>query len=181
MKLNEVREVSDQQVNYKMLKNFDELCQLFYDSNAENNYHLKVKENGKTVVDIENGVDKLQPKEDHCDSAKSNRNADSCDEKIVETFAFSEDTPEPASSEEVTSNDMKWITPDVLAISDDVFVATNKIKHLPLDDNGTEICFTHSTGNGWIPGITNKQLVNILLYRFRNNPEKYKIVRQLLF
>ena len=50
----------------------------------------------------------------------------------------------------------------------------------PLADFQTEITFAHVTEHGWVPGITNKQLLAILCERFKKNPKKVEILRALM-
>lgn len=140
---------------------------------------IKITENGKPVIDIEDGVDKLaKVKKPY---VKPEIKAET-KPKTVNTPVFKNTEPEQAPHNEVVhaeNGEPLWITNDVLMLNDNSFVAINKVKDLPLDDNQTEITFTHKTDNGWVSGITDEQLLSILLYRFRNDSAKFNTIKRL--
>ena len=60
------------------------------------------------------------------------------------------------------------------------FIVINKVDGHPLATSQTEITFSHVTENGWVPGITNKQLLAILCERFKEEPKKVEILKALM-
>ena len=60
------------------------------------------------------------------------------------------------------------------------FIIVNEVDGRSLADSQTEIVFAHNTEDGWIPGITDKQLLAILCERFKRNPKKVEILRALM-
>ena len=60
------------------------------------------------------------------------------------------------------------------------FIIINKVNGYPLATSQTEITFSHVTENGWVPGITNNQLLAILCERFKAEPKKVEILKALM-
>ena len=79
----------------------------------------------------------------------------------------------------VTYNNM-WLNKNLLKVDSNEFIIVNEVDGRPLANSQTEIIFAHATENGWIPGITNKQLLAILCERFKKDPKKVEILRALM-
>lgn len=140
---------------------------------------IKVVHNGKPVIDIENGVDKLAPKKEkskkepyvppvvntHC----------TCDSQSCVNDSQSCTCPEA----KVTYNNI-WLNKDLLMVNPNTFIVVHEVNGHPLATSQTEITFSHVTGNGWVPGITNNQLLTILCERFKEEPKKVEILKALM-
>ena len=132
---------------------------------------IKVSHNGKPIIDIENGVDKLAQKKE--ESKKG-----SYVPPVV-------DTPCTCGSQSCTYPEAKvtydtWLNKDLFMATPDNFIVINKVDGHPLATSQTEITFSHVTENGWVPGITNKQLLAILCERFKEEPKKVEILKALM-
>lgn len=101
-----------------------------------NNCTIKIVENGKTLVDIENGVNKLAPEK------PKDRDAELPFDVIVH-------------------NNMYHI-PEVKR--ENCESGVYHLRMLTADESG----------------ISNKQLITVLMDRFRNNPDKVALLKQLL-
>ena len=72
------------------------------------------------------------------------------------------------------------LTDDIYVVNDNEFLLANTIKDILTADN-TELVFTYKTEDGrFIPGITEEQLLLVLLYRNRDNKERYEQIKKLL-
>ena len=132
---------------------------------------IKVSHNGKPIIDIENGVDKLAQKKE--ESKKG-----SYVPPVV-------DTPCTCGSQSCTYPEAKvtydtWLNKDLFMATPNNFIIINKVNGYPLATSQTEITFSHITENGWVPGITNKQLLAILCERFKEEPKKVEILKALM-
>ena len=144
---------------------------------------IKVSHNGKPIIDIENGVDKLAPKDESKKVHKKEPNAPtttsgSCSSSTVSgpctcgTQCVCSDPP-------VSYNNV-WLNRGLLKVSPNEFIIVNEVDGRSLADSQTEITFAHNTEDGWIPGITDRQLLAILCERFKRNPKKVEILRALM-
>ena len=184
---------------------FSELCGLLgvsykdlEDFLKEEGVTVQVKENGKPVVDIENGVNKLKKQEDkYCTNttkAEDKKWTSTCSQNTVKE-PVKESIKEPVKTVETpvfNSVDLKSTT------SADYPTSVELAKGVTLYDGGyfgLQTCvgdkflitdpvflnFAKETKDGWCPGITEDQLLAVLLYRFKNNPKKYELVKKLLW
>ena len=140
---------------------------------------IKVSHNGKPIVDIENGVDKLAPKNESekvCEQVYK-KESDTPPTKETPCTCGTQSCTCPDST--VTYNNT-WLNKNLLKVSPNEFIVVNEVDGRPLADFQTEITFAHVTENGWVPGITNEQLLAILCERFKKNPKKVEILRALM-
>ena len=144
---------------------------------------IKVSHNGKPIIDIENGVDKLAPKDESKKVHKKEPNtptttSGSCQSSTV-SGPCTCGTQHVCSDPPVSYNNV-WLNRGLLKVSPNEFIIVNEVDGRPLADSQTEIVFAHNTEEGWIPGITDKQLLAILCERFKRNPKKVEILRALM-
>lgn len=140
---------------------------------------IKVSHNGKPIIDIENGIDKLAAKDESkkvCEKTyKKESNVSSTADISCTGGTQSYTCPDST----VTYNNM-WLNKNLLKVDSNEFIIVNEVDGRPLANSQTEIIFAHATENGWIPGITNKQLLAILCERFKKDPKKVEILRALM-
>ena len=140
---------------------------------------IKVSHNGKPIIDIENGVDKLAPKngsKEVCEkmsNKESNVSATTDKSYICKTQSYT--CPETT----VTYNNT-WLNKNLLMVNPEEFIIVDEVAGYPLSDSQTEITFSHKTPNGWVPGITDNQLLAILCERFKKDPKKVTILKALM-
>ena len=200
-----------------LLRDFGSLFDLQEKDYADllKNTTIKIKENGKTLVDIENGIDKLNEslKETNSDKPKkkssvwdkwtstySEPKLKNCDyeqnrnstveptalakepkktyeaPKTVVTPAFESTNPK---TENVTTKPY-WLRDDVLSVNLQTYALFVNVGDKLVDCDPITLRFTHKTNDDrWAPGITENQLVSILYERFKDDPEKRKIVAKL--
>ena len=153
--------------------NDDELKEVF------KNGTLKASYNGKPVIDIEDGVDKLATKDE---SKKACEKTHKKESNVSSTI----DTPYTCNTQSCTCTDSTvtynnvWLNKSLLKVSPNEFIVIDEVAGHPLADSQTEITFSHVTENGWVPGITNKQLLAILCERFKKEPKKVEILKALM-
>ena len=135
---------------------------------------IKVSHNGKPIIDIENGVDKLAQKD--------------VSKKIIKKKSDTlpkEEAPCTCGSQSCTYPEAKvtydtWLNKDLLMVNPNTFIVVHEVNGHPLATSQTEITFSHVTENGWVPGITNNQLLTILCERFKEEPKKVEILKALM-
>jgi hypothetical protein len=88
-----------------------------------------------------------------------------CKEDIVET----ETDPEGME-----------LTDDVYMVNENYFLLANKVNGINITDN-TDLVFGHVNGERYVPGITEEQILTVLLYKNRNDKRRYDLIKQLLF
>ena len=152
--------------------NDDELKEVF------KNGTLKASYNGKPVIDVENGVDKLATKDE---SKKVCKKVHKKESNVSSTI----DTPCTYDSQSCTCPKAKvtydtWLNKDLLMVNPNTFIVVHEVNGHPIATSQTEITFSHVTENGWVPGITNKQLLAILCERFKEEPKKVEILKALM-
>ena len=152
--------------------NDDELKEVF------KNGTLKASYNGKPVIDVENGVDKLATKDE---PKKVCNKAPKKESNVSSTI----DTPCTCGSQSCTYPEAKvtydtWLNKDLLMVNPNTFIVVHEVNGHSLATSQTEITFSHITENGWVPGITNKQLLAILCERFKKEPKKVEILKALM-
>lgn len=153
--------------------NNDDLKKIF------SNGSIKFSHNGKPIIDIENGVDKLAPKnDDKKDSAhtepKEVASSAPCDNKTCSCTYTSYKYPEWTIPSNI------WLNNNLLMVNPDEFIIADEVAGYPLFDSQTEITFSHRTPDGWVPGITNNQLLAILCERFKKDPKKVETLKALM-
>ena len=140
---------------------------------------VKASCNGKPIIDIENGVDKLAAKDE---SKKVCEKIHKKESNVSSTI----DTPPCAyNSQSCTCPDTTvmydtWLNKDLFMATPDAFIVNNEVDGHSLATSQTEITFSHVTKNGWVPGITNKQLLANLCERFKKEPKKVEILKALM-
>lgn len=144
---------------------------------------IKVSHNGKPIIDIENGVDKLAPKDESKKVNKKESNAPtttsgSCSSSTV-SGPCTCGTQYVCSDPPVSYNNV-WLNRGLLKVSPNEFIIVNEVDGRSLADSQTEITFAHNTEDGWIPGITDRQLLAILCERFKEEPKKVEILKALM-
>ena len=132
---------------------------------------IKVSHNGKPIIDIENGVDKLAPKEEP--------KKEPYVPPVVETPCTCKTQSCPCPESTVTCKET-WLNNDLLMINPEECIMIDKVAGYPLADSQTEITFSHKTSDGWVPGITNNQLLTILCERFKKDPKKVTVLKALM-
>ena len=138
---------------------------------------IKVSHNGKPVIDIENGVDKLAPKKE--ESKKEESKKKPYVPPAVETPCTCKNQSCTCPEATVTYNDT-WLNSRLLMVNPEEFIIMDEVAGYPLADSQTEITFSHKTPDGWVPGITNNQLLAILCERFKKDPRKVTILKALM-
>lgn len=133
---------------------------------------IKVVRNGEPVVDIENGVDKLTPK-------KEEPKKEPYVPPVVEMPCTCKTQSCTCPETTVTYNDT-WLNKGLLMVNPDEFIVIDEVAGHLLADSQTEITFAHVTDGGWMPGITNNQLLAILCERFKKEPKKVEILKVLM-
>ena len=140
---------------------------------------FKVSHNGKPIIDIENGVDKLASKngsKEVCEKMSNKEsNVSATTDKPYTCKAQSYTCPETT----VTDNNT-WLNKSLLMVNPEEFIIVDEVAGYPLSDSQTEITFSHKTPNGWVPGITDNQLLTILCERFKKDPKKVTILKALM-
>ena len=167
--------------------NNDDLKKIF------SNGSIKFSHNGKPIIDIENGVDKLAPKNDdkkdseHTEPKKNYAytvrkkepkevaSSAPCDNKTCSCTDTSYKYPEWTTSNNIWLNNN-----NILIVNPDEFIIADEVAGYPIFDSQTEITFSHKTPNGWVPGITDNQLLAILCERFKKDPKKVTILKALM-
>lgn len=181
-----------------LLRDFGSLFDLQEKDYADllKNTTIKVKENGKTLVDIENGVDKLNGKQKETTSAKlkncdyeQSRTSTTSSEAFCKTPKKSYEEPKTVVTSAFRSTDPKtddissrpcWLRDDVLGINQQTYALFKNVGDMLVDCDPITLRFTHETSEGrWAPGITENQLVAVLYERFKDDPEKRKAAAKL--
>lgn len=94
-----------------------------------------------------------------------------------------EDTPKCPKKEAVAQPCEKpsniELSKDVFMVDENSYLLCNKVNGTNISEN-TEIIFDHVDEDVVVPGITEDQLLCILLYRNRNKGERYNLIKQLL-
>jgi hypothetical protein len=71
------------------------------------------------------------------------------------------------------------LSKDVFMVDKDSYLLRNKVNGTSIAEN-TEVIFDHSSEDIVVPGITESQLLYVLLYRNKDNKKRYELVKQLL-
>jgi len=72
------------------------------------------------------------------------------------------------------------LTDDVYMVNENYFLLANKVNGINITDN-TDLVFGHVNGERYVPGITEEQILTVLLYKNRNDKRRYDLIKQLLF
>ena len=140
---------------------------------------IKVSHNGKPVIDVENGVDKLATKDESKKVCEKTHKKESNVSSTIDTPCTCNTQSCTCTDSTVTYNNV-WLNKSLLKVSPNEFIVIDEVAGHPLADSQTEITFSHVTENGWVPGITNKQLLAILCERFKKEPKKVEILKALM-
>jgi len=185
-----VLEVQIKNKNSMDKKTISQLAQLIMDARekCDSNSTLKINFNGTPLVNIENGVDMLES-----DSSKPTEPSVACETPLdfdstvstsdpaVTGFTYTE--PEPSEPSPIQDDE-----DDVVRICDGVVKDPfNELYYLDQFAGTTkllvpevELRFTEGVENYMAPGITDIQLAFILLYRNRDNKERYDALMQFI-
>lgn len=174
-----------------MMNWIDYLKALGFDSNQLENLIFKYTENGVPVIDVENGVDKLYKKE----SLKKEEKPKS-DEKVRYNVMNNCEGFEPISKElsdypdyDVIVKDPETNTPRVDKSTKYSGITMHSGNNFDLNQyvgnkmigSTTNLVFESYDAQGLpIAGITDKQLVEVLLLRNRKNPDLKETLLDLL-
>lgn len=143
---------------------------------------IKVSHNGKPIIDIENGVDKLALKKEEPKKEEPKKEEFKKKHYVSPTV----ETPCTCTTQNCTCPDSSvtynnvWLNKNLLKLNPNDFIIVNEVDGRSLANSQTEIIFAHKTGNGWTPGITNNQLLTILCERFKEEPKKVEILKALM-
>lgn len=126
-----------------------------------NNSTIKIQRNGTPIVDIENGVDKLKT------VVKENEAENKCSENTC--YKGEVDIKNPSEEE------FPFIANGITMIGN-TYLLTNSVDGTPVMNSTTEITFDEETEDGCYIGVTERQLLDLLRYRFRNIPEYVELI-----
>lgn len=113
----------------------------------------------------ENSSDKKCEEDKKCKVECTEECPGECKESIIETKT------DPEGME---------LTDDVYMINENYFLLANKVNGINITDN-TDLVFGHVNGERYVPGITEEQILTVLLYKNRNDKRRYDLIKQLLF
>ena len=71
------------------------------------------------------------------------------------------------------------LSKDVFMVDEDSYLLSKKVNGTKTSEN-EEIIFDHAENDVVVPGITEEQILCMLLYRNRNNKNRYDLIKQLL-
>lgn len=139
----------------------------------EINMEIKIAKVNSLSELIENFNSLLQETEENqekecekeCTKECSEECPSECEENITETKT------DPEGME---------LTDDVYMVNENYFLLANKVNGINITDN-TDLVFEHVNGERYVPGITEEQILTVLLYRNRNDKRRYDLIKQLLF
>lgn len=156
----------------------DYLKKLGFTENELKGMSFKYTENGVPVIDIENGVDKLEEVDNSIKEAfkasklkSEERPAYDVEEKSSDFKPISEEF-----KEETTSKSYSGIT----MLTPNSFLLNNYAGKTMLGTTTTLNFECLDKNNFTLPGITDKQLAEVLLLRNKNNPDIKETVLDLL-
>lgn len=99
----------------------------------------------------------------------------------------SKEKEEPCTCENKCICENKCNSEEGIAISEDVFAfdhncfeLSHKVEGFKLNE-ATYLEFAHMDEDNYNPGITEKQLLTVLLYRNKDNKKRYELIKKLLF
>ena len=135
----------------------------------ETNMEIKIAKVNSLSELIENFNSLLQEtkenQEKECEKECTKECPSECEESITETKT------DPEGME---------LTDDVYMVNENYFLLANKVNGINITDN-TDLVFGHVNGERYVPGITEEQILTVLLYRNRNDKRRYDLIKQLLF
>lgn len=154
------------------------LKKLGFSESELKNISFKYSENGLTIVDIENGVDKLKEIDNSIKEAFKAHKLKSEERPTYDVEEKSSDF-KPISEEfreETTSKSYSGIT--MLTPND--FLLNNYARKTMLGTTTPLHFECLDKDNFTLPGITDKQLTEVLLLRNKNNPDIKETILDLL-
>lgn len=135
----------------------------------ENNMKIKITKVNSLSELIENFNSLLQEtkenQEKECEKECTEECSSECKESITETK---------------TNPEGMELTDDVYMVNENYFLLANKVNGINITDN-TDLVFGHINGERYVPGITEEQILTVLLYKNRNDKRRYDLIKQLLF
>ena len=135
----------------------------------EINMEIKIAKVNSLSELIENFNSLLQEtkenQEKECEKECTEECPSECKESITETKTDSEGME---------------LTDDVYMVNENYFLLANKVNGINITDN-TDLVFGHVNGERYVPGVTEEQILTVLLYRNRNDKRRYDLIKQLLF
>ena len=139
----------------------------------EINMEIKIAKVNSLSELIENFNSLLQETEENqekeCEKECTKECSEECPSECGESITETKTDPEGME-----------LTDDVYMVNENYFLLANKVNGINITDN-TDLVFGHVNGERYAPGITEEQILTVLLYRNRNDKRRYDLIKQLLF
>lgn len=139
----------------------------------EINMEIKIAKVNSLSELIENFNSLLQETEENqekeCEKECTKECSEECPSECEESITETKTDPEGME-----------LTDDVYMVNENYFLLANKVNGINITDN-TDLVFEHVNGERYVPGITEEQILTVLLYRNRNDKRRYDLIKQLLF
>lgn len=139
----------------------------------EINMEIKIAKVNSLSELIENFNSLLQETEENqekeCEKECTKECSEECPSECEENITETKTDPEGIE-----------LTDDVYMVNENYFLLANKVNEINITDN-TDLVFGHVNGERYVPGITEEQILTVLLYRNRNDKRRYDLIKQLLF
>ena len=139
----------------------------------EINMEIKIAKVNSLSELIENFNSLLQKTEENqekeCEKECTKECSEECPSECEESITETKTDPEGME-----------LTDDVYMVNENYFLLANKVNEINITDN-TDLVFGHVNGERYVPGITEEQILTVLLYRNRNDKRRYDLIKQLLF
>lgn len=139
----------------------------------EINMEIKIAKVNSLSELIENFNSLLQETEENqekeCEKECTKECSEECPSECEENITETKTDPEGIE-----------LTDDVYMVNENYFLLANKVNGINITDN-TDLVFEHVNGERYVPGITEEQILTVLLYRNRNDKRRYDLIKQLLF
>lgn len=124
----------------------------------------------KTILDLVSAFDEL------VNESKNEQIVEEGETQKSNKDCLKEDSQEVNLSSEPKP---KIVSVPITCVDEDTFKLPKLVKEYCTSEN-VMLKFTHDDGETVVPGIIEEQLLCVLLYRYRNNPDKYNLIKQLL-
>lgn len=147
----------------------------------EINMEIKIAKVNSLSELIENFNSLLQETKENQEKECEKECTEECEKEC--TKECSEECPsecEESITETKTDPEGMELTDDVYMVNENYFLLANKVNGINITDN-TDLVFGHVNGERYVPGITEEQILTVLLYRNRNDKRRYDLIKQLLF
>lgn len=139
----------------------------------EINMEIKIAKVNSLSELIENFNSLLQETEENQEKECEKECTKECSEECLSEC-------EESITETKTDPEGMELTDDVYMVNENYFLLANKVNGINITDN-TDLVFGHVNGERYVPGITEEQILTVLLYRNRNDKRRYDLIKQLLF